>query len=529
MKKVFISLFICLGLVFVLLANVKVSAATAPTMIDGASVRTTGEHQGIKFSAHSDSLGDKHGFFVALGTHTKDAIATAVAESETTVGGKKLRNVEVEGEDEDFHLVVYNIPSEKYGQLITALAYVKEGDTFKFATASVTRNIADVARDEYNNNETPEDLVSTVAEASKVKVTHSNSTVNYYGTLAAAITATFAEGDTVDLVRGTYSDNLTVSVNNFTLKGNIEYNLKHNDTYSSSFRDTILDGVVTTAADEFDLSNVVFSKKIDLNGANNTAIHNCVSTTTNATYYYAIGTTGTESSNLTVENVAIAGNVNRFVYGYGAIINGLTVNNCCVLDSVTINSGSSVGICDFIRLGQTTDNKSAGTITVSNCYIRAFQSGFTDRKAGGDEYNFINNYFYDMPNAIYSKNDSAKAGIVYNITYNTFNNCLKSDKGWDVVEIDPSSNKTVNVNYNAFANTGTGASCYSISVLSTATKDCSNNYFKGDADRVVNNVTPTDWSLEEATTTVNTYDPYQIVQIAGHYYIYGVNLTHVDE
>ena len=528
MKKVLFSLFFILCALFIFSA-VKVSATDTGvvTITDGASVRTENP-SGLRFEAtvsgEFEGSAISYGFVLTRGTFTKDQVIALDVEKKVEVDCG-----EPNGEGK-YNVTITNIPEEGYTGPVTALAYVKVDGVNRYSSAAVTRNIADVARTEYNENNNPAALVTTIAEATRVKVTHNNSTVNYYGTLAAAITATFAEGDTVELVKGTYDDALTISVDDFTLKGNIEYNLKHDDTYTSSNRDTVLEGALTITGDDFKLQNVVFSNQVKLNGADDASISHCVSTTpvTND-ILYAIGTITSECKNLTVENVAVAGSVNRFVYGYGAIINGLTVNNCCVLDSVTINSGSSVGICDFIRLGQTTDNKSAGTITVSNCYIRAFQSGFTDRKAGGDVYNFINNYFYDMPNAIYSKDDSVKAGIVYNITYNTFNNCLKSNKGWDVVEIDPESNKTVNVNYNAFANTGTRDNCYSISVLSTATKDCSNNYFKGDADRVVNNVTPTDWSLEEDTTTVNTYDPYQIVQIAGHYYIYGVNLKHVDE
>lgn len=94
MKKLVISLFILFTLVFALVVGdgTKLSAASAPTMIDGASIRTQG-NQGIKFSANSDDLGDEHGFFVALGEHDKNAIATAVAAESNTVGGKDLLNL----------------------------------------------------------------------------------------------------------------------------------------------------------------------------------------------------------------------------------------------------------------------------------------------------------------------------------------------------------------------------------------------------------------------------------------------------
>ena len=147
MKKVLLGLFICLSLICLLFVGVKTKALDAPSMVNGASIRTTGEHQGLKFSASVTSLEGvvEHGFFVVKGTHTKDAIASAAESSSDTVGGDKLLKKEVVGEDLDFHLVIYNIKSNGYEQDITALAYVYDGSEYTFASAAVTRNIFTVA------------------------------------------------------------------------------------------------------------------------------------------------------------------------------------------------------------------------------------------------------------------------------------------------------------------------------------------------------------------------------------------------
>ena len=221
MKKIVLNLFICLPLICLLFViGVKAHAETGLAINSGASMRTAAEHQGLRFSASVSSLDGitEHGFYVIKGKHTKSEITSAIAASESTISGDKLLKKIVDGTDLDFHLVIYNIDSlSRYAQPITVLAYTYDGSSYEY-TSVVTKNLADVARAEYNNNTTPADLVTTVAEAAKVKVTHDGGAVNYFGTLAAA-SAAFAEGDTVELVKGTYIDELTISVNDFSLKG----------------------------------------------------------------------------------------------------------------------------------------------------------------------------------------------------------------------------------------------------------------------------------------------------------------------
>ena len=147
MKKIVLGLFILLSSFVLIFTGVNTKAVSIPAMIDGAQIRTTG-NQGLKFSATIDSLEGvtEHGFFVALGEHTKNAIETAVESSATSVGGKKLKKIVVSGSELTFHGVVYNIPAKSYEQDITALAYAYDGSSYTFASASVTRNILEVAQ-----------------------------------------------------------------------------------------------------------------------------------------------------------------------------------------------------------------------------------------------------------------------------------------------------------------------------------------------------------------------------------------------
>ena len=153
MKKVLSVLLVCLSLLFLLFLGVDAKALEAPSMVPGASIRTTGEHQGLKFSASVTSLEGvtEHGFFIAKGEHSAEDIATAVNSSQTQVGGNKLVKKEVTGSDLTFHVVIYNIPAGSYGQDITALAYVYAGGSYTFASTAQTRNINEIAAEAVND------------------------------------------------------------------------------------------------------------------------------------------------------------------------------------------------------------------------------------------------------------------------------------------------------------------------------------------------------------------------------------------
>ncbi len=380
------------------------------------------------------------------------------------------------------------------------------------------------------NANTPDIIVKSGLDAGKYYLDgaglDSSYATNYYLTGAKAFAsisdaiAAASANDTIYVFAGTYADAFTVNTNGITIIGaNPELVLDHAGSYTPTAADkTNITGKITVSANDFTLTNVVVSNQISMStGKSNITLEEIALNSTSNEPITVPG--GASVTNLTIDRMLVVGNGARTVYIYGNLTN-LSVNKLVVLDSVT-------GLYDCIRASNATEARLYGDISITNCYIHCLQSAFHDRVASGDTYTFTNNYFYDMPCAIFIRSSSTKANITYNILYNTFNSCLKADKAWDVIEMDQTVSKNAEIHYNVFINSGTRANCNTIQFSSTAgTIDCSNNYLAAAADRVVTNaVGLTDWELEEATTTANTYDDYKVVEIGGKYYIYGINLT----
>ena len=217
MKKITLFIF-SLVISFVLFCGLSAQADGTLTMVDGAQIRTEGEFQGLRFQASASSLDgtDEHGFYLAAGEHSLSDMRTAIEAGEATVGGRKLVKRSTTGEDLEFAVTIYGMDeTSEYAQVITAVAYVKTGASFTFDKA-VTRNIAEGVRELYNASETPAEIVATVAEATRVKVTGSDSSVAYYADTNAV---TLAAGDTLDLLRGDYTNALTIDKDSVTING----------------------------------------------------------------------------------------------------------------------------------------------------------------------------------------------------------------------------------------------------------------------------------------------------------------------
>lgn len=217
MKKITLFLF-SLIIVLAICCGLYVKADSTITLTDGAQIRTEGEFQGLRFAASVDTLegSTEHGFFVALGEHSLSDMTTAINAKAATVGANKLVKKATTGEDLEFAVTIYGITETYYASGITAVAYVYDDSVYTLSSIKVTRNIADIARSAYNATETPADLIATVAEATRVKVTHSDSSVEYFGEISDV---TLAAGDTLDLARGTYNDALAIEVANVTVNG----------------------------------------------------------------------------------------------------------------------------------------------------------------------------------------------------------------------------------------------------------------------------------------------------------------------
>ncbi|MBO7078255.1 MAG: InlB B-repeat-containing protein [Bacilli bacterium] len=163
MKKITLFIF-SLIISLVLFCGFFVKADATLTMVDGAQVRTAGEFQGLRFQASASTLEgvDEHGFYVALGNHTLDAMRAAIEGGEATVGGNKLVKKAASGEDTTFALTVYDISNTYYLTGITAVAYLKTGAVYTLDKA-VTKNIAEVALKALNSGQSAA-LLTSVSE-----------------------------------------------------------------------------------------------------------------------------------------------------------------------------------------------------------------------------------------------------------------------------------------------------------------------------------------------------------------------------
>ena len=146
MKKIVLSIFVFLAMccfIFMMGINTKAFDSSTFVMAGGAQMRTTGEHQGLKFSASVDNLDGitEHGFFVVKGNATRANFADAVVDKDNiaaTIGGNKLVKKVVTGADTEFHLVVFNINTqERQVQDISVIAYVFDGSSY---TESIATN-----------------------------------------------------------------------------------------------------------------------------------------------------------------------------------------------------------------------------------------------------------------------------------------------------------------------------------------------------------------------------------------------------
>ena len=243
MKKFVLFLF-SLMLAFSVFCGFVKADAIVVTMEEGAQIRTEGSFQGLRFKASVDTLegSSEHGFFLALGEHSSSDMQAAIIAGDTTIGGNKLIKKVAPGESLEFAITVYGMDEvSEYATLISSVAYAKVGETYYLGEVQ-TRNIADIARKIYNEKENPAEIVQTVAEATRVKVTHSDSNVAYYANIAGV---TLAEGDTLDLLRGTYNDTLAIEVANVTVNGaNKDKGFNADGTRISGTYETILDNSV---------------------------------------------------------------------------------------------------------------------------------------------------------------------------------------------------------------------------------------------------------------------------------------------
>ena len=132
----------------------RAESAAPVKMMAGASVRYKAEEEidrsGIRFSALAET---------AYKSENPDAVygmllipSDLLGENELTVetpsAVDKVVEVWATSEEEGFdrfNVVLYNIPESEYGRVITARAYVKNGDVYTYSEESVSRSLGQVA------------------------------------------------------------------------------------------------------------------------------------------------------------------------------------------------------------------------------------------------------------------------------------------------------------------------------------------------------------------------------------------------
>ncbi|MBO7078383.1 MAG: DUF11 domain-containing protein [Bacilli bacterium] len=238
MKKV--SLFLYgLIIIFSLYCGLSIKAdAISINLVDGARIRTEGV-QGLRFEASINSTDgvSEYGFYVAKGYHSYDDMTSAISSEEATVGGNKLVNRT--SSQQSFAITIYDIDDNNLGTTITVIAYYKVSSTYHFSNICVSRNIAEVARTKFETDESI-DFVNEVVDKTKVKVTSSNESVKYFSDLDEF---TLADGDMIELVKGTYSP-ITINKDNVSIYG-VQKGVSAN---AERTKESVISGTINIAA-----------------------------------------------------------------------------------------------------------------------------------------------------------------------------------------------------------------------------------------------------------------------------------------
>ena len=392
MKK-FILFIFTLIIGFAVFCGLKIKAdGIVITMEEGAQIRAEGTFQGLRFVGSINTLGgtSEHGFYLALGSWTQSEMETAIMAGSTTIGvdanERKLVPKTAPGPSLDFAVTIYGMDElSEYEALISAIAYAKAGDDYYFGDVQ-TRNIADVARAAYNDGR-EEELVVAVAEATRVKVTHSDSSVEYF---ADTNEVALADGDTLDLTRGTYSNALTISNSNITING-VYKEVKLTDegdrdttdpNYVAYAGETVFENQIQLMKGDSDISNIVLNGlKISITDTivpvyfNSTGISNVTIKYNNITFASqngistaTSGMTSWEISDVIIDNNFINADRKENTSGARSIyfncpIKDFSITNNTIQDSYDVEATELKSSNHAIRLTRIVDN---ATILIKN-------------------------------------------------------------------------------------------------------------------------------------------------------------------
>lgn len=177
-KVLFFVLFLALCLTCVNISSVKASTyqTTDKVSVKGAQIRTTG-NAGIRFVGEVETTDTNnvsaYGICIAYGLANADEDFVLNG----NVNGKSVLNAQVSKTNEGlFYITLYNIPSNQYGQLVSARAYIIENGEVSYAKEVVVRSLGQVAVQAYNNNEGGEYISNVI---SVIDTMYSNVTATF--------------------------------------------------------------------------------------------------------------------------------------------------------------------------------------------------------------------------------------------------------------------------------------------------------------------------------------------------------------
>ena len=160
-------------------ASVKAVETSADIKVDGAQIRTVG-NAGIRFVANEAYEGENetaYGIVLAFG----QAEANEEFVIGGTVNGKAVANAEVASTNEgQFAVTLYNIPETFYTQVVSARAYVVDGEKTIYSDVVCVRSLAEVALKAKNAFQEAEIIDNVIASLEGAKKAFSDSKNNFY-------------------------------------------------------------------------------------------------------------------------------------------------------------------------------------------------------------------------------------------------------------------------------------------------------------------------------------------------------------
>ena len=408
------------------------------TMINGAQIRTEGT-QGLRFACLSSNYfkeGVEHGFYLAKGTHTKEAMISAISSASDYISENKLVKKQASGSDNTFAVTVYNIEEANYNTDITVIAYLKVNGEYTFSNVAVTRNIYSVATNAYEKGNSHTYIKHILNPNQRIRVTSSDSSVAYFDNFSEF---SFNDGDIIELSSGVYNEAITIDKNDITILGP---NKDISGLSVSRLDEALITNLITINADvdNVTLKGLKFSgnaaikalatgvegtkANIKYNHEGFSFVNNVVAGSTNSLgentgFIYFTESNHNYSSDILIDNSYFSGNfINRSIISLNNHIN-LSITNSNFIDSNK----------EVLRVYD--QNKgSAGDIIIEGCEFNGLVDGglyfrwVSPITSNNYRINIENNKFINIPYAALGFRGGNNGEVYTNVAINKneFNN-----------------------------------------------------------------------------------------------------------